>query len=398
MLTNRQLFQNYLAQTSDSPLQLEIIEAEGVYLKGTDGQRYLDLISGIGVSNVGHRHPRVIKAIQEQLDCYLHLMVYGEYIQAPQVRLTQALVATLPEKLDNVYLVNSGSEAVEGALKLAKRFTGKTRIVSCRNAYHGSSHGALSVCGNETLKQSFRPLIPAIGLIDFGKLDDLDCIDNNTAAVIVETIQGEAGVRIASEQYFKALRARCNEVGCLLILDEIQSGYGRTGRFWAFEHYDIIPDIVVCAKGMGGGMPIGAFISSHDIMKTLKHDPVLGHITTFGGHPLSAAAALTTTHVIQEEKLIPDVVKKAELFRKLLIHEKILNIRNKGLLMAVEFESYQVLKAIIDEAIKGGVITDWFLFCDNSMRIAPPLTIENGQIVEACKIILEAIEKVGSKI
>ena len=394
MLTNRQLFQNHLAQTSSSPLQLEIESAEGVFLQGANGQQYLDLISGIGVSNIGHRHPRVISAIQAQLDKYLHLMVYGEYIQAPQVKLAHALAATLPEKLDNVYLVNSGSEAVEGALKLAKRCTGKTKIVSYRNAYHGSSHGALSVCGNETLKQSFRPLVPAIGLINFGKLDDLDCIDDQTAAVIVETIQGEAGVRIASKEYFKALRAKCDAHGCLLILDEIQSGFGRTGKFWAFEHYDIVPDIVVCAKGMGGGMPIGAFISSRDNMQALTHDPVLGHITTFGGHPLSAAAALATINVIQEEKLIPDVDAKAELFKEGLVHNRIRAIRNKGLMMAVEFESYQVLKPIIDEAINGGVITDWFLFCDRSMRIAPPLTIKNEQIVEACKVIVQAIQKV----
>ena len=394
MLTNRQLFQNHLAQTSSTPLQLEIESAQGVYLQGVNGQKYLDLISGIGVSNIGHRHPKVISAIQGQLDKYLHLMVYGEYIQTPQVKLAHALAATLPEKLDNVYLVNSGSEAVEGALKLAKRFTGKTKIVSCHNAYHGSSHGALSVCGNETLKQSFRPLIPAIGLINFGKLDDLDCIDSNTAAVIVETIQGEAGVRIASQEYFKALRAKCDQYGSLLILDEIQSGYGRTGKFWAFEHYNIIPDIVVCAKGMGGGMPIGAFIATREVMQSLTCEPVLGHISTFGGHPLSAAAALATINVIQEEKLIPNVNQKAELFKEWLVHDKILAIRNKGLMMAVDFESYQVLKPIIDEAINGGIITDWFLFCDRSMRIAPPLTINNGQIIEACKVIVQAIQKV----
>ena len=398
MLTNRQLFQNFLAQTSSTPLKLEIDSAQGIFLEGADGQKYLDLISGIGVSNVGHRHPKVVEAVEKQLKRHLHLMVYGEYIQSPQVKLAQAICATLPGQLDNVYLVNSGSEAVEGALKLAKRYTGKTGIVSCFNAYHGSSHGALSVCGNESLKQAYRPLIPAIGLIKYGKLDDLDRIDGYTAAVIVETIQGEAGVRAASQEYFKALRARCDEVGCLLILDEIQSGYGRTGKFWAFEHYDIIPDIVVCAKGMGGGMPIGAFIASHQVMQVLTHNPVLGHITTFGGHPLSAAAALATTRVVQEEKLISKVEAKAELFKEGLEHELILDIRHKGLMMAVEFESYEVLKPIIDEAIKLGIITDWFLFCDNAMRIAPPLTIENEQIVQACKKIMKAIDNSRGKI
>ncbi|MDH3711789.1 MAG: aspartate aminotransferase family protein, partial [Cyclobacteriaceae bacterium] len=375
-----------------------IDSAQGIFLEGADGQKYLDLISGIGVSNVGHRHPKVVEAVEKQLKRHLHLMVYGEYIQSPQVKLAQAICATLPGQLDNVYLVNSGSEAVEGALKLAKRYTGKTGIVSCFNAYHGSSHGALSVCGNESLKQAYRPLIPAIGLIKYGKLDDLDRIDGYTAAVIVETIQGEAGVRAASQEYFKALRARCDEVGCLLILDEIQSGYGRTGKFWAFEHYDIIPDIVVCAKGMGGGMPIGAFIASHQVMQVLTHNPVLGHITTFGGHPLSAAAALATTRVVQEEKLISKVEAKAELFKEGLEHELILDIRHKGLMMAVEFESYEVLKPIIDEAIKLGIITDWFLFCDNAMRIAPPLTIENEQIVQACKKIMKAIDNSRGKI
>ncbi len=398
MLTNRQLFQNFLAQTSSTPLKLEIDSAQGIFLEGADGQKYLDLISGIGVSNVGHRHPKVVEAVEKQLKRHLHLMVYGEYIQSPQVELAQAICATLPRQLDNVYLVNSGSEAVEGALKLAKRYTGKTGIVSCFNAYHGSSHGALSVCGNESLKQAYRPLIPAIGLIKYGKLDDLDRIDGYTAAVIVETIQGEAGVRAASQEYFKALRARCDEVGCLLILDEIQSGYGRTGKFWAFEHYDIIPDIVVCAKGMGGGMPIGAFIASHQVMQVLTHNPVLGHITTFGGHPLSAAAALATTKVVQEEKLISKVEAKAELFKEGLEHELILDIRHKGLMMAVEFESYEVLKPIIDEAIKLGIITDWFLFCDNAMRIAPPLTIENEQIVEACNKIMKAVDNSRGKI
>lgn len=398
MLTNRQLFQNYLAQTSDVPLQLEIESAEGVYLQGVQGQQYLDLISGIGVSNVGHRHPAVVQAIEEQLQKHLHLMVYGEFVQSPQVKLAQSIVATLSGKLDNVYLVNSGSEAIEGALKLAKRFTGKTKIVSCFNAYHGSSHGALSVCGNETLKRAYRPLIPAIGLIRYGKLGDLDRIDGYTAAVVVETIQGEAGVQIASKAYFQALRAKCDEVGCLLILDEIQCGYGRTGKFWAFEHYDIFPDILVCAKGMGGGMPIGAFIASKQVMQVLAHHPVLGHISTFGGHPMSAAAALATINVIQEEKLIDQVAYKAGLFKKWLVHDWILNIRSLGLMMAVEFESHQVLKSVIDEAVSLGIVTDWFLFCDNAMRISPPLTIRNDQIELACNNILRAIENCTSKI
>lgn len=390
-MNNRQLFLSHLAQTTDFPLMIEIEKAEGVYMYGQDGKRYIDLISGIGVSNVGHRHPLVLQAIQEQLDKYLHLMVYGEYIQSPQVKLAQALVKTLPPKLNNVYLMNSGSEAVEGALKLAKRYTNRREIVSCVNAYHGSSHGSLSVGGNELFKRAYRPLLPGITNIVYGSFIQLEQITQNTAAVIIETIQGEAGIRVACTQYFQALRKRCDETGTLLILDEIQSGFGRTGKFWAFEHFDIIPDIIVCAKGMGGGMPIGAFIANQEVMASFKNNPLLGHITTFGGHPVSSAASLATLQVIQESDLLTKVDQKANLFKKRLVHPKIISIRNKGLMMAVEFESFEVLKPIIDRAIEMGVITDWFLFCDNSMRIAPPLIISEEEINEACDIILQAI-------
>jgi putrescine aminotransferase len=391
-MNNRQLFLSHLAQTTDFPLMIEIERAEGIYMYGPEGKSYMDLISGIGVSNVGHRHPRVIQAIQDQLDKYLHLMVYGEYVQSPQVKLAKALCETLPASLDNVYLVNSGSEAVEGALKLAKRYTNRREIISCVNAYHGSSHGSLSVGGNEIFKRAYRPLLPGIRNILYGSFKQLNEITEDTAAVIIETIQGEAGIRVACKEYFQALRNKCNDTGTLLILDEIQAGFGRTGKFWAFEHFDIEPDILVCAKGMGGGMPIGAFIANKEIMGVFKNNPLLGHITTFGGHPVSASASLATIQIILEEKLLDQVEEKANLFKKLLVHPKIKSIRNKGLMMAVEFESFDVLKPIIDRAIEKGVITDWFLFCDDSMRIAPPLIISHEEIKKACEIILEAIE------
>jgi len=392
-MNNRQLFLSHLAQTTDFPLMIEVEKAEGIYLFGPNGEKYIDLISGIGVSNVGHRHPKVLSAIHAQLDKYLHLMVYGEYVQTPQTLLAKALTDTLPEHLDNVYLVNSGSEAIEGALKLAKRYTGRPNLISCVDAYHGSSAGSLSVGGNEIFKRAYRPLLPGISHIHYGSFSDLQKIDSKTAAIVIETIQGEAGIRVACREYFKALRKQCDETGTLLILDEIQAGFGRTGKFWAFEHFDIVPDIVVCAKGMGGGMPIGAFIANKEVMAVFKNNPLLGHITTFGGHPVSAAASLATIQILLEENLIAQVEAKAALFKSLFVHPKIKAIRNKGLMMAVEFESFEVLKPIIDRAIESGVITDWFLFCDDSMRIAPPLIITEPEIREACRIILEAIDQ-----
>ena len=393
MISQRQLFLNHLAQTSDFPLMLEIERAEGVYLFSPEGKAYLDLISGIGVSNVGHRHPAVLTAIQQQLDKYLHVMVYGEFVQSPQVALAQALVNTLPAPLDSCYLVNSGTEAVEGALKLAKRFTGRTELISCFNSYHGSTQGALSMSGDENFKRAYRPLLPDVRHMRYNQVEDLDLITERTAAVLIETIQGEAGVRLPEAGYLQALRERCSETGTLLILDEIQVGFGRTGYFWAFEAYGIVPDIVLSAKGMGGGMPIGAFMASQEIMSVFRNNPMLGHITTFGGHPVSAAASLATLKLIQEEKLYAAAKEKGALFESLLQHPAILQMRRKGLMMAVEFESFEVLKRVIDSAIEKGLITDWFLFCNNSMRIAPPLTIREEEIRKACRLILEAIEE-----
>ncbi len=393
MISQRQLFLQHVAQTSDFPLMIEIEKAEGVYMYGQEGQRYLDLISGIGVSNVGHRHPRVLQAIHDQLDKYMHLMVYGEFVQAPQAQLAHALHTTLPKQLNNTYFLNSGTEAVEGALKLAKRYTGRTELISCYNAYHGSTQGALSMNGSESFKNAFRPLLPDVRHIRYNAIEDLEQITKRTAAVLIETVQGEAGVRVPENNYLQRLQERCSQTGTLLILDEIQCGFGRTGTFWGFEQFGIVPDILVCAKGMGGGMPIGAFIAPQEIMAAFKTDPILGHCTTFGGHPVSCAASLATLQVIQEEKLTADVQQKAALFRQLLVHPRIKEIRNCGLLMAAEFESFEVLKAVIDRAILNGVLTDWFLFCDNSMRIAPPLVISEAQIREACEVILRSIDE-----
>jgi acetylornithine/succinyldiaminopimelate/putrescine aminotransferase len=393
MLTDRQLFLNNLAQTSDSPLALEIIKAEGVYLYDSSGKKYLDLISGISVSNTGHRHPAVVKAIKDQADKYLHLMVYGEYIQSPQVKLAGVLAGLLPEKLNNCYFVNSGSEAVEGALKLAKRYTGRGKIIAFINAYHGSTHGALSVIGDKSYQIPFGPLLPEIEHIEFNSADALNVITNETACVIIEPVQGEAGIIAGTLQFLTALRNRCNETGTLLIFDEIQTGMGRTGTMFAFEKYQVIPDILLLAKGLGGGMPIGAFISSREIMQTLTFNPVLGHITTFGGHPVSCAAALANIEVIINEKLIEGVESKSKLFVQLLSKSQFISqIRAAGLMIALQLDNFAHVKRIIDRCVEEGVIIDWFLFNDSSIRIAPPLTINEEQIREACRIILESLK------
>jgi len=392
MLSQRQLFLNHVAQTSETPLALEIEKAEGIYLVDVNQKKYMDLISGIAVSNVGHRHPKVVEAIKHQLDQYMHLMVYGEYIQSPQVKLAQKLSEHLPSNLNSVYFVNSGSEAIEGAMKLAKRFTKRTEIISFKNAYHGSTQGSLSIMGNEEFKNAFRPLLPNTKQIEFNNLEQLNTISTKTACVIVETIQGEAGAIVPQNDFLLKLKMKCEKVGALLIADEIQSGFGRTGKLFAFEHFGFSPDIICIAKGMGGGMPIGAFISSKEIMHSLSNNPILGHITTFGGHPVSCAASLATLNVIIDEKLVEQVQQKEKLFRELLIHPSIKSINGKGLLLALEFDSYETNKQIIDACIEKGVITDWFLFNAHSMRIAPPLTITLDEIRMACNIILSCIK------
>lgn len=391
MLTQRQLFFNHVAQTSDAPLALEIEKAKGVFLFDTKGKRYFDLISGISVSNIGHCHPKVVEAIKQQCETYMHLMVYGEYIQSPQVQLATKLANLLPPTLNSCYLVNSGSEAVEGALKLAKRFTGRSEIISFKNAYHGSTHGSLSVMGNEAFKNSFRPLLPDVKFLDYNNIEQLHNITSKTACVIAETVQGEAGIITPHNDFLIHLRKKCTETGTLLILDEIQTGFGRTGKFFDFENYGIIPDIITIAKGMGGGMPIGAFISSKEIMQSLTNNPILGHITTFGGHPVSCAAAIANIDVLLSENIINSVESKEKLFKEKLQHPKIKSIRGKGLLLALEFEDFAQNKKIIDTCISNGVITDWFLFADNLMRIAPPLTITEEEIIESCEIIVRSI-------
>lgn len=399
-ISHRQLFFQHVAQTSDFPLGLEIEKAEGVYMYDSNGKQYLDLISGIGVSNVGHRHPKVLEAIHAQLDKHMHLLVYGEFVQGTQVKLAEALAKTLSLNaaipspfglIDNVYFTNSGTEAVEGAMKLAKRFTGRSEFISCFNAYHGATQGALSLAGAEFFKNSFRPLLPGNQSIRHGVMEDLDKISSKTAAVIIEIIGGESGIRIPDASYFEALRKKCTESGTLLILDEVQTGFGRTGSFWAFEQTGIYPDILLSAKGMGGGMPIGAFMASSEVMQVLKTNPILGHITTFGGHPVSCASSLAALGVTLTEQLSEKAQAKGDLFKSLLKHPDIKEVRGKGLMLAAEMESFEKLKDTIDKCIEKGVITDWFLFCDNSMRIAPPLTITDEQIKEGCEIILEVL-------
>ena len=393
MPTERERLLRHLAPTSDSPMGLEIDRAEGVYMFDPSGKKYLDLIAGISVSNVGHCHPKVVQAIKDQADKHLHLMVYGEYVQSPQITFANALTSTLPDSLDSVYFVNSGSEAIEGAIKLAKKATGRSGLVSFENAYHGSTTGALSLMGNEEFKHPFYPLLPETSVICHGNLDDLKNITTETAAVFLETIQGEAGIRVPSVEYMQALRNRCTETGALLVLDEIQCGFGRTGKMFAFEHFDIVPDILLLAKGMGGGMPIGAFIASNELMSTLSHDPILGHITTFGGHPVSCVAGQACLSVIQEEKLVESIPAKENLFRKLLNHPEIREIRGKGLMLALQLRDSKQLFPAIDRCIENGIVTDWFLFCDSAMRIAPPLTITEDEIAEVCAIINESITK-----
>ena len=390
---SQKVFLNHIAQTSPFPLMIEIEKAEGSYIFDTAGNVFLDMISGIAVTNIGHRHPKVVKAIKDQTDKYLHVMAYGEFIQSPQNDLAEELANLLPEKLNCTYFVNSGTEAIEGALKLAKRDTGRTEIISCKGSYHGSTHGALSVSGNETKKYRFRPLLPDVKFIEFNNEDDIKHITERTAAVLIEPIQGDAGVRIADRSYLKALRAKCSETGTLLIFDEIQTGIGRTGKMFAFEHYEVIPDILTLAKGLGGGMPIGAFICSQEKMKKLSQQPILGHITTFGGHPVICAAAYANLQVIQEEKLLDQVESKGALLEELIGHYKIKEIRRKGLMMAVEFNDSETVRRIVDKCLERGVITFYFLSCPESFRLAPPLNISSEELKKASQIIYQIIEE-----
>jgi len=388
----RNLFLQHVAQTSDIPPMLEIKKAEGVYITDIHDKKYLDLISGIAVSNTGHCHPKVVKAIQEQAETYMHVMVYGEFVQSPQVLFAEKLVSLLPKHLNSVYFVNSGNEANDGAVKLAKRVTGRSEVIYFENAYHGSGQGSLSLMGSEYFKQAYRPLVPGNKMIRYNHFDDLNKITCRTAAVIFETIQGESGATVPDQAYVKALRKKCEETGTLLIMDEIQCGFGRTGKLFAFEHFCISPDILTIAKGMGGGLPIGAFIASRELMSKLMQDPFLGHITTFGGNAVCCAAALANLNVLLDEKLIDSVSEKAELFKSLLKHPNIIKVNGIGLMMSIKIKASIHILDLVNKCYENGIITDWFLFADDCLRIAPPLIINIEQIEEACHKILYALD------
>jgi acetylornithine/succinyldiaminopimelate/putrescine aminotransferase len=391
MQFSKDIFLRHLAPTTQFPFAIPIERAEGIYLYSPDGKKYMDMISGIGVSNVGHRHPKVLDAIRAQLEKHLHVMVYGEYIQSSPNMLAKRLADLLPPALDCTYFVNSGTEANEAALKLAKRVTGRTNIVSFRKSYHGSTHGSMSVSGNEKKKLAFRPLLPDVTFIEFNNIADLNTVTRQTACVIMETIQGDAGVRVPSRDFMRALRKQCDETGALLILDEIQCGMGRTGTLFAFEQFGIHPDIVTIAKAFGGGLPIGAFISSYEHMQLLAHDPPLGHITTFGGNPVCCAAALASLEVITG--LLSDVERKGKRIEDRLKHKHIREVRRAGLMMAFDFDSEERVQRIVAEALNAGVVCFWFLSHPNSFRLAPPLTISDDEADHACDVILKAIEK-----
>jgi acetylornithine/N-succinyldiaminopimelate aminotransferase len=396
-MNQRELFLRHVAQTSDLPMlgvDIDIVSAAGVKLQDKNGKEYFDLISGISVSNVGHCHPKVVAAINEQSKKFMHLMVYGEFNQGPQVKYAEALSKLLPKQLNSVYFTTSGSEAIEGALKLAKRATGRTELISFKSAYHGSSHGALSIMGDEFFKNSFRPLLPDVTILEFNDLTDLTKITSSTAAVIIEPIQGEAGVRKANPEFIQKLRQRCNDVGCLLIFDEIQTGFGRTGSLFAFEKYGITPDILLIAKGMGGGLPIGAFIASQELMSALTNDPVLGHINTFGGNAVCVAAAHATLDIIVEDKLSERAKQIERIIRENLTHPLIKELRIHGALGAIDFLNEELNMRVIKACIENGVITDWFLFCSTAMRIAPPLTITDIELNEAIQKIKTVLDKI----
>jgi acetylornithine/N-succinyldiaminopimelate aminotransferase len=394
-MTHRQLFLQYNAQTSTAPLAIEIVRAEGCHLWDANGKQYIDLIGGISVCSTGHRHPKVLEAIHQQLNQYMHVMVYGELVESPQVLYAKLLTDHLPSILNSVYFTNSGTEATEGAMKLAKRVTGRTEMVAFNNSYHGSTQGALSVMGDEYWRNSFRPLLPGIHHANYNSWEALELINHNTACVIAETIQAEAGVNAPLKEWILALRNKCTATGTLLIFDEIQCGFGRNGTLLAFEQFGIVPDILLLGKALGGGMPLGAFIADKQLMDAFTDKPVLGHITTFGGHPVCCAAGMAAMNVLLEEKLVDEVYNKEQLFRSWLHHPKIKAVRSRGLMMAIEFESFELNKQVIDGCIEAGVFTDWFLFAPHCMRIVPPLTITEMEIKKACEIILSVLNRLS---
>lgn len=391
-MNNRQLFLQHVAQTSDAPMALEIVKARGMYMWDADGKQYLDLIAGISVCNIGHCHPAVVKAISAQAETYMHLLVYGEFVQSPQVAYAKYLTDHLPAELNSVYFTNSGSEATEGAMKLAKRHTGRTEIIAFKNSYHGSTQGSLSIIGDEYWRNAYRPLLPDVQHLQHNSMDMLGSITERTACVIAETVQAEGGVLAPQKEWLQALRRRCTETGTLLVLDEIQCGFGRNGTLWAFEQYDVIPDILLLGKALGGGMPLGAFIAGREIMWSLTNQPVLGHITTFGGHPVACAAGLAGMKVLVEENMMAGIPGKEKLFLELLKHPKIKAVRSRGLMLAVELENFPAVQKVIAHCIANGVITDWFLFAANCIRIVPPLIISDEEIRKACGVLLAGLD------
>jgi acetylornithine/succinyldiaminopimelate/putrescine aminotransferase len=393
-MNKRELFLRHVAQTSPAPLGLEIVKAKGSTLRDVTGKKYLDLIAGISVCNVGHRHPKVVKAIKKQLNDYMHLLVYGEMIETPQVQYAKWLTDHLPASLNSVYFTNSGAEATEGAMKLAKRVTNRTQIIAFNKSYHGSTQGALSIMGDEYWRNAFRPLLPDVLHLEYDSFESLAEITTQTACVIAETIQAERGVFAPSAQWMTALQKKCRETGALLVLDEIQTGFGRTGALWGFEPFNVVPDVVLLGKALGGGMPLGAFVADQKIMQAFTENPVLGHITTFGGHPVCCAAGLAAFKVLLKEDILPRVAAKSALFKEWLVHPLIKAVRTNGLLIAVEFEQFDINKKVIDSCLQQGLLTDWFLFAPECMRIAPPLTITEKEIKKAARTILQVMDAI----
>ncbi|MBR7115592.1 MAG: aspartate aminotransferase family protein [Alistipes sp.] len=393
----RKQFLRHVAQTSPSPQLIEVERAEGVFFYTPEGKPYYDLISGVSVSNVGHANRAVVEAVQRQAAEYMHIMVYGEMVERPQVEFARLLAQTLPSPLDSVYFLNSGAEAVEGALKLTKRYTGRTEMISMRRAYHGSTHGAMSMMGQpegEEWKSAFRPLLPDTKAIRFNHKEDLKQITERTACVLCEPVQGEAGVRPPEDGFLQALRERCTEMGALLIFDEIQMGMGRSGEMFAMQRYGVTPDVVCLAKALGGGMPLGAFVSSQEIMTTLTHDPVLGHITTFGGHPVCCAAGLAAMRYLIDNKVVEDVERKGAMYEELLRdHPAVREIRRSGLLLAVELGESDKLYRLMDLFIEEGILSDWFLYCDTAFRISPPLVISDEEIGDSVRLIRKCLDR-----
>lgn len=393
MLSSRQLFLKHIAQTSLSPMMLEVERAQGVFLFDKNGKKYFDLISGVNVSAVGHNHPLVVEAVKTQVEKHMHVMVYGEYLQQPQIDYATLLDSCLPDPLSAIYFVNSGAEAVEGALKLAKKYTGRAEMISFKNAYHGSTHGAMSMMKDDYYKKGYFPMLPGVRFLNFNSREDLEKITDKTACVLAEVMQAEAGMILPQDNFTQALRQKCDETATLLIFDEIQTGLGRLGTLFGFESYGAVPDILLLAKSFGGGMPLGAFISSREIMEKLSYDPALGHITTFGGHPVCCAAGKASLEIILDEDLYSSVLEKEEIFRQNLTHKAIKEIRGKGLMLAVEVGSRELMHRIVDEGLKDGFVTDWFLFCETAFRISPPLTITHEEILDACSLINQSIEQ-----